>query len=134
MTKVYIFIGAMVLLLGFIGGSFYYGMQYQKKKDEAANLVDFKATVERALDITDSFLKIGKDFVAKIATVQEVTKTVTKTQVKYVDRYIQEHPEVVNCVTVPDPVISLRNCQISRIRKAADYPVSESSDGTLCSS
>lgn len=134
MTKVYILIGSAIFLLLFMAGTFYSGMEYQKKKDEVSNLKDFKATVERALDITDKFLAIGKDFVAKINNVKEVTKTVTQTQVKYVDRYLQDHPEVSNCVIVPDPIISLRNCQISRIRKAANYPVSESSDGTLCSS
>jgi hypothetical protein len=133
MGKVYVFIGSMLALLAFVGASFYFGMQYQKKKDEASNLQDFKATVYRALDITDKFLSIGKEFVEKINNTREVTKTVTQTQVKYVDRYIQEHPEVVNCVTVPAPVISMRNCQISRIRKAAGYSVSESGDGTLCS-
>jgi hypothetical protein len=134
MTKVYIILAFVIAILGFTGGSFYFGMQYQKKKDEASNLVNFQATVHRALEITDKFLDIGKDFVSKINNVKEVTKTVTQTQVKYVDRYIQEHPEVSNCVIVPAPVISLRNCQISRIRKAANYPVSESSDATLCPS
>jgi hypothetical protein len=134
MTKIYIVLALLLSVLGFVASSFYFGMQYQKKKDEASNLVDFQATVYRALDITDKFLDIGKEFVSKINNVKEVTKTVTQTQVKYVDRYIQDHPEVTDCLTVPAPVISVRNCQISRIRKAAGYSVSESSDGTLCSS
>jgi hypothetical protein len=104
MTKIYIVLALLLSVLGFVASSFYFGMQYQKKKDEASNLVDFQATVYRALDITDKFLDIGKEFVSKINNVKEVTKTVTQTQVKYVDRYIQDHPEVTDCLTVPAPV------------------------------
>ena len=138
MSKLYAIGAAILLGMSLIVSSYFYGMHVQKKKDEAvqtkSQLVDLQKEVSRALSIADEFSKIAKDFVAKMENVREVTKTITKTQVQYVDRYIKEHPEVAACTAVPAPVVQLRNCQIQRIRKAAGYAVSGSSDGAVCPS
>lgn len=138
MNKAYAILAAFLLGITLVGTSFYYGTRYQKNKDDAAQnqarVEALQKKIDQALEIADKFATIAKEFTAKISQAKEVTKTITKTQVQYVDRYIQDHPEVASCITVPVPVLGLRNCQIDRIRKAAGYSVPERSDGDVCPS
>lgn len=138
MNKAYAILAAFLLGIALVAGSFFTGVRYQKNKDDAeksaSQLVDLNQKINQALSVATDFAAIARDFVQKINATKEVTKTITKTQVQYVDRYIQDHPEAVPYLTIPAPVLGLRNCQIDRIRQAAGYAVPARSDGTVCPS
>lgn len=133
-AKIYALIAAFLLGIGLFGGAFHYGRTYERQIQEEQKNVNFKASVDQALKIADKFALIARDFVSKLSSGHEATEVITKTQVKYVTQYIHDHPEIEPALVVPAPVMQLRRCQISRIRKAAGASVQSGSDEALCSS
>lgn len=124
----YRLIAAVLLGVGAMVGSFFYGVRYERNQAKVAGLEVFAGKLDKALDLANDFVKLGTEFVNKKAEVRVVTNTVVRKQVEYVKA------NAVPDVTVPAFILGLRACQIDRVRQAAGYPVSGRSDGSLCAS
>lgn len=103
-------LAGMLMMAGSFGAGHHYGAKGVEAKYTARAVSQYKKDVTRALDIADSFLKLGRQLATKMETIDTETQVVYQTQVKYV----REKPLPAVCV-LDGRIVELRNQQIDRI-------------------
>ena len=126
-------IGWGLLALVAVVASSYGAGYFAGKKDKTAEVarleaIDFAGRVDKAFELADSFLAIGREVIAS------VTKQVAfghRTQTLGA-RHVAENPKVVDSGELDDYLLSLRRCSIDEVWRAYGHKLPSDRDGATC--
>lgn len=106
-------LAGMLLIIGSAGTGYSYGKSSAEAKQTKNEYKLFKKLADTALAIATEFSDLGQKVAAALEESKQNTKIIYKRQIEYVEA----NPLPDSCI-IADPIIELRNQQITRIKRA----------------
>lgn len=123
-------LAVVLLVTGSAGAGYIKGKQDKTAEVERLAAIDFAARVDKAFEIADAFIEIGKNVAgamsSRVATGAKIAKVGAQ--------HVKEHPEIRDTGILDEQLMELRRCSIDEVWRAYGHPLPSFRAGATCPS